>query len=73
MDGCGGWNVVSSDGAGCPETKGPVKNRFAFLGVEAPAWQGVRREHTGSIRPTSNAAKRDASAARNVKLFLTGP
>ncbi len=30
---------------------GPVKNRFAFLGVEAPGWQGARREHTGSIRP----------------------
>ena len=53
--------------------RGPVKNRFAFLGVEAPGWQGARREHTSSIRPTRNAARRDGSAARNVKLFLTGP
>ena len=53
--------------------KGPAKNTFAFLGVEAPGWQGTRREHTGSIRPTSDAARRDGSAARNVKIFLTGP
>ena len=43
------------------------------MDVEALGWQGARREHTGSIRPTSNAARRDGSAARNVKLFLTGP
>ena len=52
--------------------KGPRKNRFPFWGVEAPGWQGARREHTGSIRPTSNAARRDASAAEHGKLFLRG-
>jgi hypothetical protein len=41
--------------------------------VEEPGWQGARREHTGSIRPTRNAARQDGSAARNVKLFFTGP
>ena len=44
-----------------------------FLGVEAPGWEGARREHTGSMRLTSNDASRDGSAARNVKLFLLGP
>jgi len=48
-------------------SKGPVKNKFAFLGVEAPGWQGARREHPGSIRPTSNAARQNASAAENGK------
>ena len=33
-------------------------------GVDAPVQQGARREHTGSIRPTSNAAGRDAAAAQ---------
>ncbi len=28
-----------------------------LVGVEAPGWQGARREQTGSIRPTSNAAR----------------
>ena len=44
-------------------------------GGDAPVWQGVTREHTGSYRQysMSNAARRDGSAAENVKLFLTGP
>ncbi len=53
--------------------KGPRKNNFPFWGVEALGWLGARREHTGSIRPTSNAARRDASAAENGKFFLPGP
>ena len=36
--------------------KGPRKTNYPFWGVEAPAWQGARREPTGSIRPASNAA-----------------
>ena len=44
-----------------------------FWGVEAPGWQGARRVHTGSIRPTSNAARRDKSAAEHGKLFVRGP
>ena len=55
------------------EHKDPVKNEFALVGVAAPGWQGARGEHTGSIRPTRNAARRDGSAATNGKLFLTGP
>ena len=44
--------------------------------VEGARRLGMRavllEEHTGSIRPTRNAARRDGSAAKNVKLFLTG-
>ena len=58
---------------GSSGSKGPVKKKFALLGVEAPGWEGARREHPGSIRPMSNAARRDGAAANNVKLFLTGP
>ena len=58
---------------GSSGSKGPVKNEFALLDVEAPGWEGARREHPGSIRPMSNVARRDGSAATNVKLFLTEP
>ena len=58
---------------GSSGSKGPVKNEFALLDVEAPGWEGARREHPGSIRPMSNAARRDGAAAKNVKFFLTGP
>ena len=58
---------------GSSGSKGPGKNKFALLGVEAPGWEGARREHFGSIRPMSNAARRDGAAANNVKFFLTGP
>ena len=53
--------------------KGPRKNNFPSWGVEARVGQGARREHTGSMRPTSNAARRDASAAEQRELFLRGP
>ena len=49
------------------------RSRLAFSGVKAPAWQGARREHPGSIRPTRNAGRRDGPTAKKVKLFLTGP
>src|SRR5258705_1975193 len=45
----------------------------ASLGVEAPAWQGARSAHTGRMQATSNAARRDASAARMMRLFSDGP
>ncbi len=32
----------------------------------APGWQGATREHTGSIRPRSNAARRDAPPGRRL-------
>ena len=47
--------------------RGPVKKKFESLGVEAPGWPGARREHTGSIRLTGNAARWDGSAVKNVK------
>ena len=43
------------------------------LGVEAPARQGARSAHTGCMKATSNAARRDASAARVRSYFRTGP
>src|SRR5258705_498444 len=43
------------------------------LGVEAPARQGARSAHTGRMKATSNAARRDASAARAAQLFPDGP
>src|SRR5258708_38060570 len=43
------------------------------LGVEAPARQGARSAHTGRMKATSNAARRDASASRMVQLFPDGP
>src|SRR5438876_6554096 len=42
------------------------------MGVEAPAWQGARSAHTGSMQATSNAARRDASASRVAQLFVDG-
>ncbi len=47
--------------------------RASFLGVEAPARQGARSAHTGRMQATSNAARRDASAARMAQLFPGGP
>jgi hypothetical protein len=43
------------------------------MGVESPGRQGARKENTESIRPTSNAARRDESAARSHKLFMDRP
>ena len=43
--------------------------RHVTEGVEALASQGRRKENTGSIRPTSNAARRDASAPENARDF----
>ena len=37
---------------------GPDRNRFANLGVEAPARQGARSAHIGNMQATSNAARR---------------
>src|SRR3990172_4706686 len=43
------------------------------MDVESPGRQGARRENTGSIRPTSNAARRDESAPRSHRLFMDRP
>ena len=30
-------------------TKGPLENKFPFWGVEAPSWQGARRERLDTL------------------------
>jgi hypothetical protein len=39
---------------------------------EAPGLLGARREHTGSMRPTSNNAGQDASMAERSRILETG-
>ena len=39
---------------------------------EAPAWQGEKSENTGSIRPMSDAARRDAAPVECSGTFTTG-
>ena len=56
---------------GC-NRKDPGRNRVVSLGAEAPARQGVRSAHTGSMQATNNAARRDASAARVATYIPTG-
>ena len=57
--------VFLTDAAGLSPRagKGPVRNELDILGVEALDWQGGR-EHTASIRPTSNVDRRDGSAVK---------
>ena len=50
-----------------------VRAGVVIVGVEAPARQGARSAHTGGMEATSNAARRDASAATMTKVFLRGP
>jgi hypothetical protein len=58
-------------------SKGPLrvhaKNKFTFSSVEAPAWQGAKAQNYQDISSFRNAARRDASALENVKLFLREP
>ncbi len=42
------------------------------LGIEAPGRPGARSAHTGRMQAPSNTARRDASVARLVMLFLSG-
>ena len=37
-----------------------------------PGWQGATREHTSSIRPRSNTARRDAAPVECSRTFTTG-
>ena len=41
-------------------------------GVEAPVPQGARSEHTGRMRPTSNAAGPDAATAECRRIYEMG-
>jgi hypothetical protein len=49
------------------------KNKFTFSSVEAPAWQGAKAKEYQNISCFRNAARQDASALKNVKLFLFEP
>ena len=53
--------------------KGSRKNKFAFSSVEAPVWQGAKVQAYPDMSNFRNAARRDASALENVKLFLREP
>jgi hypothetical protein len=55
------------------DSKGSHKNKFTFLGVEAPAWQGAKAQEHRDISSFRNAARQDSSAHKNVKLFLREP
>ena len=44
--------------------QGSRKNKFAILGVEAPAWQGAKTQEYLDIPSFRNAARRDASASK---------
>jgi len=70
-----GASLPAIDVAGCDAVRrvpqGPRKHTFRLWGLEAPGWPGARTEHTGSIRPTNNAARRDASAAERAEVILT--
>ena len=50
-----------------------IKINLHFLGVEAPAWQGAKAKAYQDIPSFRNAVRRDASAHKNVKLFLREP
>jgi hypothetical protein len=56
-----------------PPPLGSRKNKFTFLSVEAPAWQGAKAPVYRDISSFRNAARQDASALKNVKLFLREP
>jgi hypothetical protein len=58
--------------AGLP-IKGSRKNRFAFLSVAAPVWQGAKVQEYRDISSFRNTARQDAAAPKNVKLFLREP
>jgi hypothetical protein len=44
--------------------QGLRKNKFAILGVEAPAWQGAKTQEYLDIPSFRNEARRDASASK---------
>ncbi len=48
-------------------------NNFTFLSVEAPVWQGANVHKYVDISNFRNAARRDESAVKNVKLFIYRP
>ena len=57
---------------GSSGSKGQVKNKSALLGVEAPGWEGAKREHPGSIRPMSNAVRMRRGFYHRLLTLLNG-
>ena len=55
------------------KTKGSRKNKFAFLSVKAPVWQGAKAQQYQDISSFRNAARQDELALKNVKLFFREP
>jgi hypothetical protein len=81
LKGCNG-NPYNSVLLHLRSRKGSRINKYAFLGVETPAWQGAEapRKHNGIFDRNieiflcfGNTARQDASAHKNVKLFLREP
>jgi hypothetical protein len=52
--------------------KGSQK-KFTFSSVEAPVWKSAKVMPYQNIASFRKAARRDASALENVKLFFRGP
>ena len=52
-----GWRSISP-----PRSVDCRREGFAIVRAATPGWQGATREHTGSIRPRSNAARRSVPA-----------
>jgi hypothetical protein len=50
-----------------------VKNKFAFLSVKAPVWQGTKALEYQDISSFRNAARQDEWAFENVRLFFREP
>ena len=57
-------------GTGCQQSVVKVPRRTES--GDAPVWQGATREHTGSMRPRSNVARRDAAPLECSGTFTTG-
>ena len=53
--------------------QGSHKNKLAILNVEAPAWLRSESLEYLDIPSFRNVARQDASALKNVKLFLREP
>jgi hypothetical protein len=49
------------------------KSEFTYLNVEAPAWQSAKVQEYFDISSFRNAARQDASAHKNVKVFFREP
>jgi hypothetical protein len=57
----------------CQVFKDSRKNKFTFSGVEASVRQGAKAQAYQDMSSFRNAAGRDASAHKNMNLFLREP